>query len=317
MNSLWSRVGKTLVCLLALAAPLFATTVVARIQVGFNPGSLALNPITKLLYTANDIDDTVSVVDTVTNTLVTTIPTDQPFGVAVNPNTNLIYVNTEPGVVYVIDGATNQVVTTIPTGNGADGIAVDSRLNRIYATNVYDNAVAVIDGRTNAVVDHVTVGKDPGFVAVDEVTGYVYVTNVLGASVSVIDGHTDMILATVSITGTDPIPNGIAVDHALNRVYVTDNGSFTLDVIDTLTFTVSSTVSGFENPFAVAINPQSHWLYVLGGNGMRGRISLVSPKALAITGKVNVRRTLFAAVVDPSTGYLYVGGGDEVVVFGP
>jgi YVTN family beta-propeller protein len=56
--------------------------------------------------------------------------------VAVNDQTNRIYVSQVAGAVSVIDGATNQVVATIPMGGVGTGIAVavrcsDLRLARI------------------------------------------------------------------------------------------------------------------------------------------------------------------------------------------
>jgi YVTN family beta-propeller protein len=64
------------------------------------------------------------------------VPVGYPLGVAVNDQTNRIYVSQVAGAVSVIDGATNQVVATIPMGGVGTGIAVavrcsDLRLARI------------------------------------------------------------------------------------------------------------------------------------------------------------------------------------------
>jgi len=61
-----------------------------------------------------------------------------PFGIAVNPRTNRIYVanNNWPhhGTVSVIDGNTNQVITTIGMAGNLYGIAVNPRTNTITPT---------------------------------------------------------------------------------------------------------------------------------------------------------------------------------------
>jgi len=74
-----------------------------------------------------------------------------PVGIAVDPNTNRIYVsNSHNNTVSVIDGATNRVIgDPIPVGEGPRGIAVDPNTHLVYVTNPGSNTVSVIDGATN------------------------------------------------------------------------------------------------------------------------------------------------------------------------
>jgi YVTN family beta-propeller protein len=66
---------------------------------------------------ANHIGDTVSVINTATNTVVATVPASGPVGVAVNPAGTFAYVaNQNNGTVSVINTATNTVVATVPVG---------------------------------------------------------------------------------------------------------------------------------------------------------------------------------------------------------
>jgi YVTN family beta-propeller protein len=85
-------------------------------------------------YVTNENSNTVSVIDTATNTVVATIPlpagvTHGPDGVAVAPDGKRAYVaNVGTGNISVIDTASNTVVgTPIPVGNEPDGVAVTSR----------------------------------------------------------------------------------------------------------------------------------------------------------------------------------------------
>src|SRR6266581_4240266 len=97
---------------------------------------------------------TVSVISGRTNTVVATIPDGQgPFGVAVNPKTNTIYVTNPPSeTVTVISGQTNTVVATIPVAGGLpSGVAVNPKTNTIYVANA-GGMVSVISGQTNTVV---------------------------------------------------------------------------------------------------------------------------------------------------------------------
>ena len=83
-----------------------------------------MNPTGTRLYVANEGPDTVSVIDTATNTVVTTVPVgDRPQGVAVNPAGTRVYVaNNYANSVSVIDTATNTVVATVPVGDNPQGL---------------------------------------------------------------------------------------------------------------------------------------------------------------------------------------------------
>src|SRR6266581_3601133 len=123
---------------------------------------------------------TVSVISGRTNTVVATIPDGQgPFGVAVNPKTNTIYVTNPPSeTVTVISGQTNTVVATIPVAGGLpSGVAVNPKTKIIYVANLLSDTVSVINGRTNTVVATVPVGSGPSGAAVTRKPNTAYVTS--------------------------------------------------------------------------------------------------------------------------------------------
>lgn len=145
-----SRMFKALlgegILLFSLAAPLLsangeasAQTVVATIPVGLNPWSVAVNPATNRVYTANISANNVSVVDGATNAVVATIPTLGIAGstkaIAVNPTTNRIYVAHCYAGLSIIDGVTQAVVANVPIAGCPSSIAVNPVTNRIYAAD--------------------------------------------------------------------------------------------------------------------------------------------------------------------------------------
>src|SRR5215470_11885649 len=77
-------------------------------------------------YITNSGSNTVSVIDTATNTVVSTIPVGiSPAGVAVTPDGSNVYVtNFTSNTVSVIDTATNTVVSTIPVGSAPDAFGI-------------------------------------------------------------------------------------------------------------------------------------------------------------------------------------------------
>jgi YVTN family beta-propeller protein len=160
----------------------------------------------------------VTVIDTATNSQITTTPVGTPGvalpqGVAVTPDCSKVCVTstgTNGGVstVSVIDTATNTVTATIsiPAGNASFGVAVTPDGSKVYVTNSLSNTVSVIATATDTVTTTVPVGNQPGGVAVTPDGSKVYVTNTWliqsPGSVSVID------TATNSVTATIPLPVG-------------------------------------------------------------------------------------------------------------
>ncbi len=159
-------------------------------------------------YITNNLSDTVSVINTETQTVVgPAIPVGvQPFGVAATPDGRFVYVaNVVSNTVSVINADTNLVSSTIPVGTRPFGIATSSDAQFAYVSNSSDNTVSVIDTATNTVVGSpISVGLQPFGIAVTPNGSAVYVANNLGNSVSVIDTATKTVSAT--ITGGNGAP---------------------------------------------------------------------------------------------------------------
>lgn len=96
-----------------------ASNNVTKIHVGHSNTDLltamAINPVTNKIYIANADSNTVSVLDGLSNCLLSNIPVGvQPRGLAVNPVNNLVYVaNMLSGTVSVINGTTDKVTSLI------------------------------------------------------------------------------------------------------------------------------------------------------------------------------------------------------------
>jgi YVTN family beta-propeller protein len=112
-------------------------------------------------YVANMNRNTVSVIDTATNTVTSTVNVgNQPEGVAVTPDGTKVYVaNMHSNTVSVIDTATNTVTTTVNVGNTPRGVAVTPDGKKLYVVNFGSNNVSVIDTATNKVTSSVNVGS--------------------------------------------------------------------------------------------------------------------------------------------------------------
>jgi YVTN family beta-propeller protein len=138
------------------------------------------------MYVANNGVNTVSLIDTTTNTVIDTITVGNgPVGIVYDPDNNLMYVanqedGTNDGTVSVIDTTTTPpsvIGSPITVGVSPTGIAYDPINQDIFVTNQGGNTVSVIDTDTNTVIDTITVGSQPLGIAYDSINHRMYVAN--------------------------------------------------------------------------------------------------------------------------------------------
>ncbi len=220
-------------------------------------------------YITNNLDRTVSVIDTTSDTVVATIDVGipYPYGVACHPDGKTVYIGGTgvafAGIVFLIDVATQQLVDSVAVGDWARGLAVLPDGSAVYVANGNDDTVSVIDTGTFTVVDTIAVGGGPNGVVANPDSSTVYVSNLVGPSVSVIDVATGTVAHTVPVVSQ---PHGIVIDPDGDFVYVGNQGADSVSVIDTTTNTVVDTIIvggiGTDFPTALAMHPDGGTLYV-------------------------------------------------------
>jgi YVTN family beta-propeller protein len=230
-------------------------------------------------YVADYGANTVSVINTATNTVIATIPLgdDSPIAVAVDSSRARIYVTLHipfGGTVSVIDTATNTVMATLTTGDGPFAVAVDLRRARVYVANIRSNDVSVINAYTNRVAPVRIPARDTPFaVAVDPSRARAYVANQDSQDVSVISTALPPFLAWLRARVVPwpriPLrtkPDDVAVDPSRARAYVANYDAGTMSVINTATNTVIAEIRLrtriSDSPRAVAVDPSGARAYV-------------------------------------------------------
>ena len=85
------------------------------------------------------------------------------LSMVVHPTLNRLYLANILDTITVIDTATNTITTTIPTGTdmGAVQIVLNGNGTRLYATNTRDKTVSVIDTATNSVIKTIPITATP------------------------------------------------------------------------------------------------------------------------------------------------------------
>ena len=286
---------------LATCLALIAATLVVLLGASAAPAATLTRA-----YVVNRAANTLSVIDTSTDSVVATVAVGAtPLDVTVNPAGSRVYVaNFGSGNVSVIDTATNIVVATVAVGTAPTGVVVNPAGSRAFVTNQSANSVSVIDTATNTVVATVGVGTSPRFLAVNPSGTRVYVANRGADNVSVIDTATNTVVATVGV-GSEPFD--VAVNPSGSRAYVTNVVSNNVSVIDTATNTVVATVVVGTRPVGIAVGPAGT-VYV--ANGLSNNVSVLNT-ANTVVATVAVVSTPTAVAVDPNGSRVYVANFDS------
>jgi len=234
-------------------------TVIANIPTGNIVTNVVESP-SGFLYACNNGNATVSIIDTTTYTVISTLSSVPCATIAITPDGSSVWVsindfnNSFVPSIMVIDTATNAVTTTFALGsvlaNAPSWIAFSPDGAFAYAAGFPSNSVSVIDTATHATVTTVPVGSLPTFVALTPDGAFAYAANLLGNSVSVIDTATNTVVATVPVGA---FPRAIAFTPDGASAYVTNYNANTISVIDTATLTVTATFPFGSRPWGIAI----------------------------------------------------------------
>ena len=134
------------------------------VATGKGPEGFDVSPDGKQVWVANAQDDTVSIVDVASKSVVATIASGVSAAnrLKFTPDGGRVLISglQNPDVV-VLDTRTRQVVKRIPTGHGAAGIAIQPDGLRAYVACTPDDYVAVIDLATSKIVGRIAAGNAP------------------------------------------------------------------------------------------------------------------------------------------------------------
>jgi len=191
---------------------------VATIPVGINPNP---NPfhITMTIdgafaYVTNQSDDTISVIDTATNTVATTIDPagNGPFEIAMTPNGNFAYVTNGVGAtVSVIDLSTNLITDTIIVGASPRGLAISPDGAFVYAVCPGGGGtIRKISTATNTEVVNIDTAPLFGIVITSD-GAFAYLTDLIGDSAEMLDLTTDTFVDSIPVVDQ---PRDIAISPA-------------------------------------------------------------------------------------------------------
>ena len=215
-------------------------------------------------YIANPFEDSVTPIDTATNTAGAPIAVgSDPQAIAITPDGKTAYVtNADSNSVTPIDTATNTTGTAIAVGSVPIAVAITPDGKTAYVTDEemgVAGSVTPIDTATNTAGTPIPVGDGPQGVAITPDGKTAYVTDAFSGSVTPIDTATNTAGTPIPV-GSFPL--GVAITPDGKTAYVANSGDGSVTPIDTATNTAGTAIAVGSGPFAVAITPNGKTAYV-------------------------------------------------------
>ncbi|KUI41237.1 hypothetical protein AU197_01485 [Mycobacterium sp. IS-1590] len=248
--------------------------VLATIPVGLTPGWIAISADGARAYVLNNTSDTISVIDTATNSVTATIAVaDDPaylMHAVVHPDGDRLYVS-RLGVVSVVDVTAKVVVAEIPVGNSWMRLAINPDGTTVYAAggDTDTDTVTVIDTSTNTVTGTIDTDQDPYWPAVTPDGARLYVSHIHAGTILVIDTTTNAVVDSITVGGQ---PGAIVLSPDGGRIFASILTSWAnglkaeaVKVIDTASGNVAATVTipgDFWPPAGMAVDSDGSRVFV-------------------------------------------------------
>jgi adhesin/invasin len=285
-----------------------------------HPVAAAFNPANGFVYVPGGDGEarTLGVLDP-SKGLFTLLPIlqSQPFGVAVNAQSNRIYVTTFAvltGAVVAIDGRDNLPIGIIPLADTARGIAVDESTDRVFVAVAGDPlkgeppALAIIDGKENRVIAAIPFpeGAVAGIgVAFNPNDGLVYVA-IPNLGVGIFDPEEAKFVGAISLVTEKGAAGtyGVAVDPRTNLLFATNRAENTVSVIDLVGRKELTRLQVGREPEGLGVDGERGAVYV--GNSGENTVSFIDIGKLEVIATLIVGPAPKAAAVDAGTGQFFV-----------
>jgi len=284
---------------------------------------LAVHPTTGIVYITSRANDRLIALNPFQFQVIATAATgNQPWGVAVDPLTNRVYVaNYGSGDVRVFDASTLAPLATIPVGAEATLVETLPELGAAFALVHNGSRVAVIEGFTRT-ADLTAGGSGPFGIAADPTRGQVFVSNRDSghfATVSRVDGAWTTRSATLLTDGRRLFE--LAFDAARNRlynIYLAADQTWYVDAWKPEPWpalwgretTVSVESSGvITSPLiggaGLAVNPATGYVY--NANTAAGTVSVLAAGGGHIRETIPTLGDPFAIATDGARNRVYIG----------
>ncbi|WP_169747828.1 AAA family ATPase [Pseudonocardia acaciae] len=312
--------------LIPAAAPAIAPSVPiptlgAPIAAGATPAFVAATPDGQRAYVANADAKAITVVDTATNQVSTTIPVEAgpPQFLSFSPDGRRLYISIfneqrTIAMIGVLDTTTNQMVATVPVRTRPFASAVTRDGKRLYVPNHDSGSISVIDTATNAVIKDIKVAANPHWIDMSHDGTRAYMANHESNLICVLDLATDNVIARIRVPTS---PHSVAVHPTRPLLANVNYDANSATFIDTNTNQVIATVPVGRNPQAITWAPDGRFAYTV--NNTDGTVSVIDADGFRVTATIHTGNgpTSVAVLPNGRGGYVTNLDGQTVSVLHP
>ncbi|ALI35425.1 Lactonase, 7-bladed beta-propeller [Candidatus Nitrosocosmicus oleophilus] len=239
------------------------------IKTGSVPFSFGYNPSTKILYVSNAASNTISVINTRNNQVVSNIAVGQiPQDIAINTDLNQVYVaNTGSKNIAIIDGLTNKITGQIDVGFTFDNMVLDPYQNLLFISDSLSSTLSIIDTISHNVFEKdIPITIKPVEMKINPITKQLFFLN-QNYSVISMEYFSDSSRSPPQLGSPAIYLNGtqnwdIAVDQNTNKVYVSDNTEDIISVIDGFSLQKLKDIPVSYGPRYLSLSPYNDQLFV-------------------------------------------------------
>ena len=269
---------------------------------------MAVTPDGAQVWVINGSSDSVSVIDTATNTVIGSpiAVGGFPIGIALSPDGASAWViNYDENSISVIDTSTRTVTATIPSTEGLflpRQLAFSPDGSEVWVTNNGTAQVLVFSTTSRLRTRTIAAGLSPLPLAFSPDGSRVWVGNSVGRQVVVINARTYSAIGSPIPVRGDPF--GIAVSADGSTVWVATNTAPTLTRIDAATSSVQGTVNVGPIPYGVAVSSGSGLVWV--SDVLDNQVVAVDPTTMTVVERVAVGIQPGLIALSPNQQFLYV-----------
>lgn len=252
-----------------------------------NPLRVVLSPDKSLLYVANPGSNTISVISTATNKVLTAFAAGvNPTGMVISPDGNRLYVTggTSNRLSVIDAGGTHGIVKTVATGLNPNDMVISADGKKLYIINTGSNAVQFYDIATNFFEYGLVTGTTPNSITISPDNKKLYIANYNSHDIAVVDIAGRFVAYKIDVATP---AGGIAISPDGNRLYVSNTTVKKVTVINTLTNNILTTVDVGDSPAGITINSDGSKVYVV--NSLSAHISVIDAATNTTTQQIPVQ----------------------------
>ncbi|MFC2022302.1 cytochrome D1 domain-containing protein [Chloroflexota bacterium] len=274
------------------------------------------------IYVVNEDEDTVSVIEPNTNSVVATLTVGAwPHYASGSPDGKKVYVsNGEDNSISVIDSATNQVVSTIQLKEEGElgdpqEIVISPEGQYAYVPMFDTDEVIVIDVVSEVPVDSIPVGESPISISLSRDGKRCYVVCIHDPIASVIDTTTNKVITTFytgeGAAGIDIFTDGSYLylgGHGMGMWQAMGEKNTDIRKIDTTTFEQLALIRCGIMPIGVRFSPDGTFAAVVSHGS--GELHIIDSETDEAT-RIKVGNNCYVAAVSDDGRWVYVTNKDD------